>query len=224
MPIIRTLDNKAMAGYLSRQLNHFFPDENLIDASVLFQHLEQADERIFKCFERIPKKYFNENGTIYFNHLQSDQYAMYLYMLANHIYTTTKQTDIATKLYYLNKALHSVDIYFTSQLPEAFLFVHPQGSILGRAKFSDYFICYQACTVGCLNEGIFPTFNGKVILYAQASVLGDCTVGDNVCIAAGVRVVNTNIPDNVIVLGEYPNYKFVKNTKDIFERPPFVYG
>jgi serine O-acetyltransferase len=169
------------------------------------------------------KKYFNEKGNVYFNHLQSDQYAMYIYMLSRYIHLNTDDTQIPTKLYYLNKALHSVDIYFRTELPSAFLFVHPLGSILGRAKFADYFVMYQNCTVGCLNEGVFPTFEGKVIMYSNSNVLGNCVIGDNVCVASGTSVINTNIPSNSIVLGEYPNYIIKENKKDFFNRPPFLY-
>jgi serine O-acetyltransferase len=117
-----------------------------------------------------------------------------------------------------------VDLYYTLKLPEVFLFVHPLGSILGRADYSDHFVMYQGCTVGCLNEGLFPVFKGKAILYAHSQILGKCTIGDNVCIASGVSVVNTDVPENTVVFGTYPNYKFVRNDKDFFDRPPYKYG
>ncbi len=221
---IKSLDNIQLSKYIASQLNHFFPDEQLIDATELLNHINQAEERVYACLESIPKKYFTEAENTYFNHLQSDQYCMYLYMLANSIYKLEGINNISTKLYYLNKSLHSVDIYFTSNLPDIFLFVHPLSTILGRATFGNYFIAYQGCTVGCLNEGIFPTIGEHVIMYANASILGNCKIGNNVCIAAGVSVINREIPDNVIVLGTYPNYKFLENNKTIFERPPFVYG
>lgn len=220
---IKSLNNDELAGYITRQLNQFFPDNDVISQKEIERYINGVEEIAKKCFEGIPKKYFNENGTIHFNHLQSDQYAMYLYMLGRYIYETSGEIAIPTKLYYLNKALHSVDIYFRTELPTVFLFVHPLGSILGRAKFADYFVMYQNCTVGCLNEGIFPEFKGKVILYANSSVLGNSKIGDNVCIAAGTSVINTDIPSNSIVLGEYPNYIIKENKKDFFKRPPFFY-
>ena len=223
--ITKSLTNEELAKYLSKQLNNHFPDNNLIHKDQLLANINKAEERVFLCFNNIVKKYFNEGeGITRFNHLISDQYCMYLYMLANNIYNECGDEQLCTKIYYLNKALHAVDIFYTTQLPDIFLLVHPLGTIIGRASFSDYFIAYQGCTVGCLNDGIFPTFKGKTILYANSSVLGNTEVGDNVCLAAGTRVVNEQIASNKIVFGVSPELKFRDNTKEIQERPPYKYG
>jgi serine O-acetyltransferase len=224
MEIKRSATNIELAGYISRQINFHFPDQSLVEEKELLDLIIATEERAFNCFCNIRKKYFNEDGIVIFNHLHADQYAMYLYMLSRKAYEMNLREDIATKLYYLNKALHSVDLYYTLKLPDVFLFVHPLGSILGRAEYSDHFIMYQGCTVGCLNDGIFPTFKGKAVLYAHSQILGNCTIGDNVCIASGVTVVNTDVPDNTVVFGSYPKYKFAENKKDFFDRPPFKYG
>lgn len=223
MKFVKSLDNKALSKYISSQINNFFPDNKLISKEEVFKAINISEERIYTCFSNIKKKYFNQNGITSFNHLITDQYCMYLYMLANTFFKETKEELLSSKLYYLNKVLHSVDIYFTTNLSDIFLFVHPLGSILGRASFSDYFIMYQGCTVGCLNEGVFPEFKGKTIMYSNSQVLGKCIIGDNVCVASGVSIINTNVPDNSIVLGEYPDYIFKKNNLSIFERPPFLY-
>ncbi len=222
--IHRSLTNTSLARYIATQLNHFFPDDEPVSEKRMLEAIERAEERVFYCFGNIRKKYFHDNGITHFSHLISDQYCMYIYMLSNHVYTDSGDETLATKLYYLNKALNGVDIFYTSQLPDVFLLVHPLGTILGRAKFSDYFIAYQGVTVGCLNDGIFPTFEGKTILYANSKVLGDCTIGDNVCLAADATVISKNIPANKVVLGKSPSLKILPNTKDIEQRPPFVYG
>jgi serine O-acetyltransferase len=224
MKKVKTLENDQLAKYVSSQLNLFFPDQNPVQADELLVWMNQAEERVFECFYGIKKKYFTEHETVYFNHLQTDQYCMYLYMLANFIYKNQGNLDLATKLYYLNKVMHSVDVYFTTDLPPVFLFVHPSGTILGRGKFHGRLVAYQGCTVGCLNEGIFPVFKGDVILYSHASVLGTCHIGHNVCIGTGVQVINTDVPDNTVVTGTYPNYQLRENRKSIVERPPFVYS
>jgi serine O-acetyltransferase len=221
---IRSLGNQDLAAYISRQINNFFPDNNAITQAEVLKAIEISEERIFYCFQNIRKKYFHENDLTTFNHLITDQYCMYLYMLANFYYKETKEESLPTKLYCLNKALHSVDIFYTSNLPNIFLLVHPLGTIIGRANFSDYFIAYQGVTVGCLNEGTFPTFEGKTIMYANSSVLGGCTIGDNVCLAAGTSVINKNIEANKIVLGRSPQLIIRSNNMDIEQRPPFVYG
>ena len=219
----KSIDNTQLANYVANQLNQFFPDHNRVREEKILLYVNNAEERIFQCFEGIRKKYFNDGTQVLFNHLISDQYCMYLYMLANEVYEQHSDTDVATKLYYLNKALHSVDIFYTTQMPAIFLLVHPLGTIMGRATFGDYFLAYQGCTIGCLNEGIFPTIGEKVMMYANSSILGKCTIGNNVCIAAGVSVINTDVPSDVIVFGQYGNYKFAPNTKDYWRRPPYHY-
>jgi serine O-acetyltransferase len=221
---IRSLSNEQLAAYITQQLNHFFPDNRPIAESEVLKAIQISEERIFYCFQNIRKKYFHIDGNTQFNHLISDQYCMYLYMLSNFYYRETKEEHLSTKLYYLNKALHAVDIFYTSHLPDIFLLVHPLGTIIGRATFSDYFIAYQGCTVGCLNEGVFPTFTGKTIMYANSSVLGNSVIGDNVCFAANSTVINKNIDANKIVIGSSPSLFTRPNTKTIEERPPFVYG
>ena len=221
---LKSLTNVELSNYLSAQLNSFFPDKKPVLQAELLNYIDSVEERAFHCFFEIKKKYFTENGITHFNHLQSDQYCMYLYMLSNHIYKIQGDIEIATKIYYLNKILHAVDIYFTAELPAVFLFVHPVGTLIGRAKFSDFFICYQGVTVGCLNDGIFPEFKGEVILYANSTVLGKCVIGKNVCVAANTSIINENIPENTIVLASQSPNKTHINNKGIYQRPPFFYN
>ena len=221
--INQSLSNQALASYISSQLNNFFPDDQLTSSEQLFEAIQKAEDRVYHCFSNIEKKYFHDQGVTHFNHLISDQYCMYLYMLANSIHENGGDAQLSTKLYYLNKALHSVDIYYTTKLPEIFLLVHPLGTIIGRGDFSDFFIAYQGCTVGCLNEGIFPTFKGKTIMYANSTVLGNSIIGDNVCLAADTTVVNQQIEANKIVFGKTPQLVLRENNKAIEQRPPYCY-
>jgi len=219
----QSLSNADLARYLARQLEHFFPEPEPVDHAAVLALVNAAQDRVYLCFEGIRKKYFNEGHRVVFDHLHSDQYSMYLYMLANHLFRTGGDARLATKIYYLNKSLHAIDVFYTSQLPDVFLLVHPLGSTIGRATFANDLVIYQGCTVGCLNDGVFPTFTGPAILYANSSVLGPCKIGRNVCIASSVSVVNTTVPDDVVVLGSYPNYEFRPNRRAFSERPPFSY-
>ncbi|MFL5752818.1 MAG: serine acetyltransferase, partial [Bacteroidia bacterium] len=82
--VVKSLDNGELAIYLAAQLNHFFPDRNKVVSKELEHYIDSVEKRAFNCFSAIEKKYFNESGLTRFNHLHSDQYCMYLYMLANH--------------------------------------------------------------------------------------------------------------------------------------------
>ena len=69
----------------------------------------------------------------------------------------------------------------------------------------------------CGNFALIPTSPSPISLFDH------CSIGNNVCIASGTSLINTDVPDNTIVMGLYPNYIFKDNKKDIFERPPFKY-
>ncbi len=63
---------------------------------------------------------------------------------------------IADKAYALNKALHALDAFYEVELPDVFAVQHPVGTVLGRATYSDYFICYHNCTVGANLDNDYP--------------------------------------------------------------------
>ena len=104
--------------------------------------------------------------------------------------------------------MHSVDWFYQIELPEHFLAEHPLGSVLGKAKYSDYLFVYQGTTIaGNRNQGTiyYPQIRNNVVLYANATVLGDTKIGNNVILSADSYVINENIPDNCIVFGQSPN-------------------
>lgn len=81
---------------------------------------------------------------------------------------------------------------------------HPVGSVLGRAKYGDYFEFSQNCTVGN-NKGVYPTIGNHVRMKSGAKIVGDCNIGNNVILAANTYVKDTNIEDNSVVFGSSPN-------------------
>jgi len=60
--------------------------------------------------------------------------------------------NVCEKIYCLNKCLNAIDIYFEVELPNIFLLVHPLGTVLGKAKYNDFLLVYQQCTVGSNNK------------------------------------------------------------------------
>ena len=51
------------------------------------------------------------------------------------------------KFYYLNKIMNSVEMFYEVELPSVFCCDHPLGSVMGRARYSDFFYFSQGCTV-----------------------------------------------------------------------------
>ena len=81
-----------------------------------------------------------------------------------------------------------------------FLLVHPLGTVLGRAQYSDYLIVYQRCGIGS-NHDVYPRLGRHVTLRPGSAVLGRCLVGDNVTIAAESLVLDRDLPDNTTYIG-----------------------
>lgn len=97
-----------------------------------------------------------------------------------------------------------MDFFYEVKLPNIWGCEHPLGSIMGRARYSDYFFFYQGCTVGG-NNGYYPTIGHNVTMYSNSKILGDAHVGDNVILGANTYVKDEIIPDNSIVFGQSPN-------------------
>jgi serine O-acetyltransferase len=83
---------------------------------------------------------------------------------------------------------------FDTLLPDYFLVVHTVGMLLGKAKYSDYFVAIHDVTVGT-DRGKQPRFGRGVVIYGGASVVGDCEIGSNVSVAAGALIRNQAVPD-----------------------------
>lgn len=201
---------KSLSDYLINQLNNFYPDRIDVSESVA-QVMPIVIERMDFCFSQIHKKYYFDNGQALFNHLNSDHYAMFLYWVSNEAYKH-QFLNLAEKAFLLNKALHSIDAFYSIVLPEVFLFVHPIGTILGNAQYADFLVVYQNVTVGTDVNGVYPQFGKANILYSKCSVIGSCTMGDNVTFAAGSSIRNLEVPAHSMVVGLHPNVQIKNNT------------
>lgn len=210
-----SLGKAALSRYLVHQLNHFFPDANTLTQSEVSPVVEEALERLEHCFKHIQLKYFSDSCGVVFNHLNSDHYAMFLYWVSNTAYKRFANENLATKSFYLNKAMHGVDCFYAVSLPEIFLFVHPVGSVIGNAHFEDYFVVYQNCTIGSTDKGIYPTFSKETVLYSGVSVIGECHIGENVIFGANTKWLNQAVESHSVVLGAHPNNRIVANQKSI---------
>ena len=142
---------------------------------------------------------------------------MYLYLLSNTIWKNDGDIACASKIFLLNKTLHGIDVFYSVELPEIFLFVHPIGTILGNAKYSNYFVAYQNCTVGSTEDGIYPSFDEEVALYSGSSVIGNCSIGTNSIIGSNSFIINSDIGSNKVVLGAYPNNRIIKNKRRVIK-------
>ncbi len=211
MKIHASLTEQDLASYTARQICSFFPDEQKVTSEQLRPAFSQALARLEHCFSEVDNKYFFDGERAVFNHLNGDQYAMWLYFLANELYLQNSDVTICNKLFLLNKMLHGCDIFYEVALPSVFLLVHPLGTVLGRGNYSDYFVAYQRCGIGS-NHDVYPTLGRHVTLRPGSSVLGKSNIG-NVCqIATDALVIDKNVQNNTVFMGRPGQIRMLPNT------------
>lgn len=130
-----------------RQVESLF-EATEIDRALIGRYFGEAIERCERCFSGNTNKYYRRGGEVYFNPYHSVQYMTYLYFIANSIYRAEGSSVTCDKLYYLNKALNGLDLFYAVEMPAFFMAEHPVGAVLGRGVFGEGFMFMQNCTVG----------------------------------------------------------------------------
>lgn len=196
---------------IKKQLTNFFPALTDEEDQQLKTSVEKATDASVNNFSKSENKYFSRlvdgERVVRFNPYHSIQWMTFLYYLSHDLYLIS--SSLCDKIYYLNKIMHSVDLFYAIELPEIWSAEHPLGSVMGRAKYSNGFFFYQGCTVGGTRdkEGnlYYPELEENVKMYANSSILGRCHIGLNVQIGAGALVKNQDVPADSIVFGQSPN-------------------
>ncbi len=212
-----SLPSDRLSGYVAAQLSAIAPDA-VVAGATLQPYVDSALERVEHCFARLNVKHFGAAGPgngVRFNHLHTDQYAMFLYLLSNTIYRMDGSPDLAAKVYGLNKALHAIDVFYEVQLPEVFGFQHPVGTVLGRATYGNYFFVYQRCSVGSNMEGRAPVLGEGIVMFGSSAVIGDCTIGANCWLSFGAVVMDADVPPNSVVFGHSPGHVAKPTQRDV---------
>jgi serine O-acetyltransferase len=128
------------------------------------------------------------------NFFNADHMTLFLYLLSFEE-ARIGRIDSADRIAYLNRIRHGINVWHTVLLPTRLLFVHSTGTVLGRAKYSERFVCYQNVSIGA-SRGKYPVFLGSCVVYSGSSVLGNCEIGNNVVIGAGTLLIDQVIPAN----------------------------
>ncbi len=201
--MITTLQPGELANYVASQMSAFFPDRATSGIEIR-KFVDHALERTDHNLSGQNRKYGREKSEAKFDHLHTDQYAVFLYYLSNSVHHLQGDRRLASKVYALNKALHGLDAFFEILLPPVFIVQHPVGTVLGRAEYGNFLFVYQQCLVGAGLDGGKPVLGDGVILFGGSSVIGNCRLGSNVWISAGSLLMDTDVPDNSIVFGRSP--------------------
>jgi serine O-acetyltransferase len=213
-----SLAEPDLLDYTARQMRLFSAKRLGTTRSELAPYIRDTRHRVERCFTQIRRKYYFDGSNTLFDHLHGDHYAAYLYILSNVIFTTSRNDELAARVFLLNKALHGCDIFYGVTLPEVFLLIHPVGTVLGNATYGNYLVAYQNCAVGSLENGTYPVFEGENVLFARAAVLGNCHVGRNVVVAANAFLLDVDVPANSTVVGQYPQQRVLPIEGNVIDR------
>jgi serine O-acetyltransferase len=212
-----SLSRPDLEAYILRLVSNHLPDGYSRPDGGLSPVFTNALDRVEHCFAHIHRKYYNEGTAFHFDHLNSDHMAMLLYFFANAVWRDQGDLGLATRLFYLNKILHGLDLFYSVAMPDIFLLVHPVGTVLGNARYQDYLVIYQNCTVGAVTT-VYPSFGLGTILYSSSSVLGGCKLGDDVIMAANATIIDCEVPSSTVVVGQYPHNRFVASKQSVKAR------
>lgn len=213
-----SISKSQLQDIVLNQLSSIFGlDDNEMGSLKAF--IENALSRCEKCFSFQRNKYYFRDGGVSFNPFHSGQYTIFLYYLSRCIFEVGNSL-LADKVYYLNRMMNGVDLYYEVKLPSVFGLDHPLGSVIGRANYSDYFYFTQNCTVGN-NHGVYPSFGRNVVMLAGSMVIGDSKVGENCIISANTYIKDEDISNNSIVFGSSPNLIIKKKNDEYFYKNSF---
>ena len=191
-----------MVEYVNKQLSNIFPNGDYKQRKSLVNVMDEALTRTYRCLSRTNNKYYTDG----FDYTNGDQYAIFLYYLSNTLFK--RGSELATTVYLLNKALHGIDLFYEVEMPEVFLVVHPVGTVLGRATYSDGLRVYQNVNIGS-NDGKYPLIGENFTAHPGASILGDCKIGKNCAVGAGSLLLDKDLPDGATYVGNPLVYKVV---------------
>jgi serine O-acetyltransferase len=206
-----TLSPDDLTVYLKNQLRAGYPDKARLR---LGKVVRRALERIETSFSRIVLRGYTVDGEATFSHLHGDQYAAFLYFAANSAWKDHDDTQLASKLFLLNKALNGIVVMYDTILPDVFVLMHTVGTVLGKADYGNYFVAAQNVTVGMDRDGT-PAFGERVVLYGGSVVIGASRVGERVTIATNATVRGEEIPANHVVAGSSPDLVVKPATRDV---------
>lgn len=215
--MLLSINKNYLLEYCLNTINTCFKDGEIINEKDLKKSFDLSLDKIEYCHEGIKdiKKYATKKKEIYFDHLNTDHFCTFLYFLSNTTFKNCKSKTICTKIYYLNKIMHSVDIMYSINLPKIFNLQHPVGSVLGPATYKNYLTVYNNCTVGrnSTNSKYEPYLEKNVTLRPNSSVIGNSFIGENSEISIGSTVYNQKIGKNSIYFGDPIQNRILKKFK-----------
>lgn len=144
--------------------------------------------------------------------------AILFYRIAHILYKKTQKIE-ARIVSELAHSITGIDINPGAEIGYPFFIDHGTGIVIGETTvIGKYVRLYQGVTLGALSpkqgqsiKGVkrHPSIKDNVVIYANATLLGDITVGENSVIGGGVFITE-DIPANSKVTSAKPILKIEK--------------
>ena len=104
----------------------------------------------------------------------------------------------ATKIFYLNKVLHGIDLFYEIDLKNDFLLSHCIGSVFCKARYGNFSVFYHGTLIG-INNSDRPNMSDGLIMFPHSKIIGKSNIGENVVVSINTTIINADTPDNVYV-------------------------
>jgi len=168
------------------------------------QDLHFADLAFESCLADIQYHYPEKSSAELFSLIKfgTGWLNTFLYRLGNTVFQEDAKHPLLGETHWLIKELCASEIYFSIHIGRGLYIRHGEGMVIGsRCKIGEGFVIHQHCTIGHKYKlGNGPFIGNNVEMGVGSSILGDCTIGDNVMVGAHSLVINT-VPANSKVVG-----------------------
>lgn len=216
--MILSLTQQELKKYIELQISNYFPDKYRFQGSDIDKAFTMALERVEYCFKHISLPAYTDSKNTFFSHLHSDQYCQFLYFLSNSLWEISENKPICDKIILLNKTLNGMFFSYKAGLPDIFLLIHPIGTVIGNAKYSDFLVVLQNVTINTAHDdhgSVAPSIGKGVFLAAGAKIIGNKPVGDRVSIGVNTLVYNKEILSDSVVMCDDTGKICINNRKKV---------
>jgi serine O-acetyltransferase len=184
--------------------------------------ISQSVQELHDSARFIRDRYYDANAILTgAAFLHSDLLANLILRVSGHLQASGLNSE-SHSLAKVNKALHGLDFFPTSRIPNVLKLVHPIGTVIGGVELHSYSVIYQGVSVGARipnsEEDLYPVFEGPVILFARSAVFGNSRVGPNVVFGADSMIIDLEVPGNSLVVGRFPHHRILPGGGEVFRK------
>lgn len=183
---------------------------------VVFPVFEHVYSNVLEQHAKMKSDYYSNNGNGRINLGFMDHYVILFYRFANSLWKNNMEF-LAEAVYYSLRIRGSIDLFYKTEIGETFVPTHALGTAMDcHAKYGKGFKIYNGCHIGPSDivgkdprDWVHPEFGDYVTMLSHSKVFGKSKIGNNVILSTGCVVMDEDIPDNCVVIGQSPKLYFI---------------